>query len=349
MTKRFAPISRRIAIQRQNPQAFMNDNINLLKRGAILRMPEVDDVERITRQTAYNEVAAQEEAFYARQAGITSPATPLLSDDRLYEEPEPEPAYEAPEWAQQDAESAQGEDETAAAEPAPDVEVAADEPEVAAEEPAPDQPSLIDQLELVPPSEASELDSTYGFEESEEEGDALVEAQALRENLARTEEELITQQQQNAYLEERIKELEAQLEEAQDGNVADSDMANMEQRLREERQAQAREAAEEPWYSRYGAWLLGLLVVIAAALGWRLSRRSARSSEDDAALRELADEAEEVLRVLDDRKDEENSEPDEPESADTWDEGAGRSPGRRGRFFTPCSWRGRCRGGGWRS
>ena len=83
-----------------------------------------------------------------------------------------------------------------------------------------------------------------------------------------------------------VKELEAQLEEAQDGNVADSDMANMEQRLREERQAQAREAAGEPWYSRYGAWLLGLLVVIAAALGWRLSRRSARSSEDDAALRE---------------------------------------------------------------
>ena len=219
-----------IAIQRQNPQAFMNDNINLLKRGAILRMPEVDDVERITRQTAYNEVAAQEEAFYARQAGITSPATPLLSDDRLYEEPEPEPesepAYEAPEWAQQDAESAQGEDETAAAEPAPDVEVAADEPEVAAEEPAPDQPSLIDQLELVPPSEASELDSTYGFEESEAEGETAGATQALRESLARTEEELISQQQQNEYLAERIRELESQLEAEQQDGVADADLVS---------------------------------------------------------------------------------------------------------------------------
>ena len=293
-----------IAIQRQNPQAFMNDNINLLKRGAILRMPEVDDVERITRQTAYNEVAAQEEAFYARQAGITSPATPLLSDDRLYEEPEPEPesepAYEAPEWAQQDAESAQGEDETAAAEPAPDVEVAADEPEVAAEEPAPDQPSLIDQLELVPPSEASELDSTYGFEESEAEGDTAGATQALRESLARTEEELISQQQQNEYLAERIRELESQLEAEQQDGVADADLAAMEQRLRAEREAGQAQALEQPWYARFGIWLMGLLVVVAAVVAWAIGRRSARPAGGN--IEDLKGEAEEVLRVLEDQK-----------------------------------------------
>lgn len=289
-----------IAIQRQNPQAFMNDNINLLKRGAILRMPEVDDVERITRQTAYSEVAAQEEAFYARQAGITSPATPLLSDDRMYEEPEPESAYEAPEWAQQDAGTAQGEDEPAAAEPAPDVEVAADEPEAAAEEPAPEGPSLIDQLELVPPSEASELDSTYGFEESEAEGETAGATQALRESLARTEEELISQQQQNEYLAERIRELESQLEAEQQDGVADADLAAMEQRLRAEREAEQAQALEQPWYARFGVWLMGLLVVVAAVVAWAIGRRSARPS--DGSIEDLKGEAEEVLRVLEDQE-----------------------------------------------
>jgi len=289
-----------IAIQRQNPQAFMNDNINLLKRGAILRMPEVDDVERITRRTAYNEVAAQEEAFYARQAGITSPATPLLSDDRVFEEPEPEPAYEAPEWAQQDAGTAPGEDEPAAAEPAPDVEVAADEPEAAAEEPTPEEPSLIDQLELVPPSEASELDSTYGFEESEAEGDTAGATQALRESLARTEEELISQQQQNEYLAERIRELESQLEAEQQDGVADADLAAMEQRLRAEREASQAQALEQPWYARFGVWLLGLLVVVAAGVAWAIGRRSARPA--GGSIEDLKGEAEEVLRVLEDQE-----------------------------------------------
>jgi pilus assembly protein FimV len=319
-----------IAIQRNNPDAFLNDNINLLKRGAILRMPEVSEVERISTSVAYSEVEQQEAEFTGQRAAapVTSPSMPLLAEEAAAPPPAPqEPELPAEDLYTPAPEAEEAETETAAAE----AEIAAEATEEAAAEEAVEaeqqaaaetasesvtEPVPADSLKLVPPSEASELDSTYGFEESEEAGDALVATQALRENLARTEEELITQQQQNAYLEERIKELEAQLEEAQDGNVADSDMANMEQRLREERQAQAREAAGEPWYSRYGAWLLGLLVVIAAAVGWRLSRRGARSSEDDAALRELADEAEEVLRVLDDRQDEEGSKPDEPESAD---------------------------------
>jgi pilus assembly protein FimV len=288
-----------IAIQRENPQAFLNDNINLLKRGAVLRMPEIDDVQRISRQEAYSEVAAQEDAFYARQAGITSPATPLLSDDRMYGEPEPEPAYEAPEWAQQDAETAQGADEAAAPEPAPEAEIAAVEPEAATEEPAPEQPSLVDQLELVPPSEASELDSTYGFEESEAEGETAGATQALRESLARTEEELISQQQQNEYLAERIRELESQLEAEQQDGVADADLAAMEQRLRAEREAEQARALEQPWYARFGVWLMGLLVVVAAVVAWAIGRRSARPAGGN--IEDLKGEAEEVLRVLEDQ------------------------------------------------
>ena len=74
-----------IAIQRENPEAFLNNNINLLKRGAILRMPSVNDVERISSSAAYNEVATQEEEW----KGVTPAASssmPLLSEDRAPQE-----------------------------------------------------------------------------------------------------------------------------------------------------------------------------------------------------------------------------------------------------------------------
>ena len=156
---------------------------------------------------------------------------------------------------------------------------------------------MSDQLELVPPSEASELDSTYGFEENPSDGDATVASQALRENLARAEEDLINQQQQNEYLQERIRELEAQLEEAEKDSVADPEMAAMEQRLRQQRQASQTDEATAPWYARVGVWALGLLILAAAAAGWLFSRRSSADAEEEA-LQGIKDEAEEVLRVL---------------------------------------------------
>ena len=133
---------------------------------------------------------------------------------------------------------------------------------------------MTDQLELVPPSADSELDSVYGFEEADEDttgADASMAVSALREELSRTEEELVNQQQQNTYLQERIQELESQLAaQAQDG-VADADLANMEDRLREQRQAEPAPApASEPWYSRISYWLIGLPVsyVMGFTAGW---------------------------------------------------------------------------------
>ena len=72
-----------IAIQRNNPDAFLNDNINLLKRGAILRMPEVSEVERISTSVAYSEVEQQEAEFTGQRAAapVTSPSMPLLAEE----------------------------------------------------------------------------------------------------------------------------------------------------------------------------------------------------------------------------------------------------------------------------
>ncbi|MEE4218816.1 MAG: FimV/HubP family polar landmark protein [Xanthomonadales bacterium] len=297
-----------IAIQRENPQAFMNNNINLLKRGAILRMPAISEVERISSSAAYSEVVAQEQAFYQRKGLSTAsrPSTPLLSEDRAA--PEDDYTYPNPQQAEAESEAlaaeAEPEAESLAASVPGDREEAADPVQQAGQQEAEaaiaaEELLVQDQLELVPPSESSELDSTYGFEESEEDDGTAIASQALRENLARTEEDLITQQQQNEYLEERIRELESQLAETRDANVADSDLANMEQRLKQERLASQPNEVEEPWYGRLGVWMLGLLVLAAAFAGWLFSRRS-KGDTGEETIQEIKDEAEELLKVLED-------------------------------------------------
>lgn len=318
-----------IAIQRENPEAFLRGNINLLKRGAILRMPRAEDVRNISMATAISEVTVQTDQFYDRKAEetVASPSTPLLAEGTdSFAETEASP----PDGERDDAEPVA--DEPAVEEAAAEMDSAAEMDTAAVEadmetgpEPATDQELLVqDQLELVPPSEASDLDSAYGFEESETEiTDASVSTSALRENLARTEEELITQQQQNEYLAERIKELETELADTRQGAVQDADLANMEDRLRQQRMEQAAiQEAAQPWYKKFSAWLIGLLVLAAAAGGWFLSRRggaeefAAAQPSEEEQLKEIKDEAEEVLRVLDDSEsaDEEAEEPsDEPE------------------------------------
>jgi pilus assembly protein FimV len=292
-----------IAIQRDNPDAFLKDNINLLKRGAILRMPDAADVQAIPRASAYREVVAQNEAFSGRAAAtsVASPSTPLLAGESAAFEPaateltpeEPaSPAAPSVAAEQPAADASVPATEADVTEPA--VETAEAEVEAAAA--APPQ----DLLELVPPSEDSEL-AASGFEQGE--AGAGANLQTLREELARTEEELITQQQQNAYLEERLQELESQLESAGEGRVGDAELANMEERLREQRQeaVATRSEPDKPWYSRMIVWLVALLVLAAAFVGWLVSRRGHGGEAAGAAhspLRDIKHEAEDVLRVL---------------------------------------------------
>ncbi|MCJ7816060.1 MAG: tetratricopeptide repeat protein, partial [Xanthomonadales bacterium] len=246
------------------------------------------DVRAISAASAISEVSAQQDQLRsgASASSAASTTTPLLAEETAISEVE---------------EIVQETDE-----PIPEEETG--ELEVVTEEIVAQEPELSPQLELVPPSEASDLDSASGFEESEDSSvDASVAASALREDLARTEEELITQQQQNEYLAERIKELESQLVSTETGNVENADMANMEDRLREQRLAEAAAAKESEnthWYNRISAWLIGLLILAAAAAGWWLSRRGSGNEfvpgADDGQLREIKDEAEELLRVLND-------------------------------------------------
>jgi pilus assembly protein FimV len=52
-----------VALQHANPQAFVNDNINALKRGAVLRIPGREELERISSSAASAEVRRQMEAW----------------------------------------------------------------------------------------------------------------------------------------------------------------------------------------------------------------------------------------------------------------------------------------------
>jgi pilus assembly protein FimV len=301
-----------LAIQRENPRAFSKNNINLLQRGAILRMPQRDDVNSMSSATARNEVQQQSDAFQSRQSvSMASPAVPLISEESVAAEPVLD--VKVPEkveaQVEEQIEEQTGEQLAQNEEPLP-------EP-VTEEEPIPSElrtelaPS---QLELLPPSEDNSLDSTYGFEESEAEADEAVSARALREELSRKEEELINQQQQNEYLEQRLAELEDQLEESRKGTVEDKNLASMEERLREERLSDAKSDApkvvsspkpDEPWYSRFWLWLVGLLVLVVVIVGWLMGRRGSSDtvvSDLGGAtdpLREIKDEAEDLLRVLD--------------------------------------------------
>jgi pilus assembly protein FimV len=244
-----------IAIQRENPQAFINNNINLLKQGAILRMPEAGDVNAISSSRANNEVSEQS-AEFRRRSAMTSASTPLLTDQAI-SRPSEEPVEE------------------------------------------PEAPP--DRLELVPPSERLADDNGSTQDQSRDEANAAPgsdeDVAVLREELARTEEELFNQQQQNEYLQDRIRELEEQAGADDSLAVDDAGLAGMEDRLRDERLAEETETPapepekavpsvttrgqavqEKPWYASMTLWIIVLVVLAAAAAGWLLSRRGSEET-----------------------------------------------------------------------
>ena len=282
-----------LAIQQENPRAFIKDNINLLKRGAILRMPQIDDVRQISAEAARSEVMRQNSAF-TQSSVAAAVETPLVDLNS-----QPSTAPEA---------GGQVESE--------------------------------DQLELVPPADKADIDIVNGLEQAPVDPEATAAVETLRAELARKEEQLIVEQQQNQYLQDQISELQDRLQTGQPGNVADADLAQLEERLQQERLSQNGPEGEEPsagelapseataaapsakapvrqvttdiaaqadqaWYRNMMVWLIALLVLAAAFAGWLLNRRKVGSivdadipARDHGTVREIKDEAEEILQVL---------------------------------------------------
>lgn len=86
-----------IAIQRANPRAFINDNINLLKRGQVLRIPSESEIREVSAREAIASVREQTESWRSAPAAIApalsaqqvnataraeKPATPAPASDK---------------------------------------------------------------------------------------------------------------------------------------------------------------------------------------------------------------------------------------------------------------------------
>jgi len=56
-----------VAIQQHNPQAFINNNINLLKSGQVLRIPEADEIRRVSSSDAYAETVRQTQEWEGKR------------------------------------------------------------------------------------------------------------------------------------------------------------------------------------------------------------------------------------------------------------------------------------------
>jgi pilus assembly protein FimV len=281
-----------LAIQRNNPQAFINGNVNRLKQGAILRLPEYSEAAQISAEVARNEIARQSLGVAQTESQLaTQMASPQAVETPLVDEMSEEnvAATDSPAESQQD------------------------------------------QLELVPPAKTTDEDSAFGAEESVTKAGASTAVETLRQDLARKEEELIAQQQENQDLQERLKEMEATLVTGEQGTVASQDLAQMEEKMRADRLAQESQEAEKlatekpevapaapaqaaridetqkqkSWFSGVTAWLIGLLVVGAGAAGWVLSRRGKETAVvtglaagQERTVKGIKDEAEKILKVL---------------------------------------------------
>lgn len=66
-----------LAIQRLNPEAFINDNINLLKKGAVLRLPNAQDIRALSVRDAISQVAVQNDSWRQRVGDDTATGAPL--------------------------------------------------------------------------------------------------------------------------------------------------------------------------------------------------------------------------------------------------------------------------------
>ena len=233
-----------LALVRTNPQAFIGGNVNLLREGAVLRMPEAGSAQQVSMAEATAEVRSQV-ARWREMSG-----------------PRPQPAADA-------VDAAGG---TATADAAAD---GGDAPAPAAGAAVADA-----RLEIAPATgEGGQQAGTRSGITAGGEGEMLrQELQETRESLAARDAEVEELKARLADLEQ----LQAQQQQLIE--LKDSELATVQQRLAESNEqaaptlAQANQdpaggpAPQEaglPWL-----WIgLGLVLVIAAALAWARIRR----------------------------------------------------------------------------
>jgi pilus assembly protein FimV len=237
-----------LAIQRMNPDAFGGNNINVLHRGAILRMPPLHELDRLSENEASAEAIRQEQAYRDTRSGTPyEAAPPVIADAAL-----------AP---------ISGESRPTSA-PA----------SIAAAEEA--------RLELVPPAAGSDAPGGGGADEQATGGLSSEELEEVlartEEELANAQQENTYLNNRIQELEQQIAAASGE------GLVADSAMAGLESGLRENRldpgePAQPTAGSDDTaWYQGAAGWLAGLLVLAVGVAVWLLRRSGASQRKPEA-------------------------------------------------------------------
>ncbi|MEM1091882.1 MAG: FimV/HubP family polar landmark protein [Pseudomonadota bacterium] len=176
-----------MALYRLNPDAFYQDNINALKKGAILRMPDSADLSSQSVAQALASVRTQNQAWESYRQNVSS-STPVVSESAAtadYVRPTPAPAAD---------------------------------PET--------------RLELVPPSGSSDDASDTGSGQSGSDAANRAQLAELRDDLARSREDLISTNQENEEMRSRIADLERLISNYERTiTLKDADLADLQNQI----------------------------------------------------------------------------------------------------------------------
>lgn len=276
-----------LAIFEQNPQAFMGNNVNRLRQGVELVMPDVESVRAIRPDEALRRMREQNEAWRAGRPAAAAPpvvaaaVTEIEQPSPAEAEPEPEASAEVPAETPETAAPGDATDsEPATSAPAPESEPT--------EQVLPDAP----RLELTTADEALMVDTQA----------IGVERDRLAGQLDGLVRELRGDGIESAEIAADIDQIRQAIDSADAGGlmVASEGLAQLEQQVRElrlERERAATEAeavvapmpaAPAPVTAERSGWLQPLLVAVAVlvvavlALVLLMRRRSRRQEQQSA-------------------------------------------------------------------
>lgn len=259
-----------IAIQRNNPQAFINDNINLLKQGEILRMPASNEMAEISSQQAALEVQRQASDF-SPALSVPDYATPTVADSGDYQE------------TYQDDVSADAEDFSEGR-----LEIV--------------PPSESDNDAVGAISQASDEVTAANV------GGQVLQEKLTRaeEDLINAELENSYLKDRIAALEDEAEA--AKSVQVEDANLAGMETAMADKQASDEPVppvAITPGGEQQPWYAGATIWLIAAVLFLILLVVWFLRRRnridseSLQEIESKAAVQAVTDDAEDLLDILD--------------------------------------------------
>lgn len=270
-----------LALLRANPDAFLDDNINLLRQGAVLRVPDRGDRGSISADEAQLVVREQMQQWRQARRAVMQPgvaAADAVAPKRNVSPAKPAVAKPVPDKA---AVARQTADKPLASKPAAAKPAATAKPAVTA-------PQTQARLEIVPAAVAGKAIGTRSGTNAGGEGTML------QQQLQQRDEDLAARKAEISDLKERVAELEnLKQQQAQLLTMKDSELATAQQRLADARvaasvtpakqpaqamtantQTSQPSAAQPPHASNFMPWLWGGLAIIGLGLlAWLLARR----------------------------------------------------------------------------